>query len=32
MEVLDRDTYPEACVDEAINCCPADCIHWEEQS
>ncbi len=32
MEVLDRDTYPEDCVDEAINCCPTDCIQWEESS
>lgn len=30
MEVLDLDSYPEDCVDEAINCCPADCIQWQE--
>jgi ferredoxin len=30
IEVLDHDGYPEDCVQEAINCCPADCITWEE--
>jgi ferredoxin len=28
--VAERDTYPELGVDEAIRCCPADCIYWEE--
>lgn len=30
IEVLDLATYPEECVQEAINCCPSDCIAWEE--
>jgi ferredoxin len=29
-EVLDLPSYPEECVQEAINCCPTDCISWEE--
>ncbi len=31
IEVADLDSYPEDCVEEAINCCPADCIAWQEQ-
>jgi ferredoxin len=30
IEVADLDEYPEACVEEAIRFCPADCIVWEE--
>ncbi len=30
IEVIDLPAYPEACVDEAIQCCPTDCIRWEE--
>jgi len=29
IEVADLADYPEACVDEAIKICPADCIAWE---
>lgn len=30
IEVAALDSYPEECVQEAINCCPTDCIAWEE--
>lgn len=30
IEVLEQDVYPQDCVEEAISCCPADCIRWEE--
>jgi len=30
IEVAPRDVYPEDCIQEAINCCPAQCIGWEE--
>ena len=30
VEVVDSMSYPEDCIQEAINCCPADCIAWEE--
>jgi len=30
IEVAELSEYPEACVREAINLCPADCIAWEE--
>ena len=30
MEIAEMDEYPEDCVQEAINCCPTDCIDWEE--
>jgi ferredoxin len=30
IEIADLDGYPEECVQEAINCCPTDCITWEE--
>jgi ferredoxin len=30
IEVADLDVYPRACIEEAINCCPTDCIFWEE--
>ncbi len=30
IEVAPMDSYPEDCVDEAINCCPTDCIQWEK--
>lgn len=29
--VVDMELYPEACVNEAIKTCPADCIAWEER-
>ncbi len=29
IEVADLPEYPEDCVEEAINCCPTDCIQWE---
>ena len=29
--VADMDTYPQACVEEAIKYCPEDVISWEEQ-
>jgi ferredoxin len=32
IEVIDLPAYAEACVQEAIKCCPADCISWEEVS
>jgi ferredoxin len=32
IEVIDLPAYPEECVQEAIKCCPADCISWEEAS
>jgi len=31
IEVIERETYPEAAVDEAIKYCPEDCIDWEER-
>ena len=31
IEVIELDTYPEACVNEGIKYCPEDCISWEEQ-
>jgi ferredoxin len=27
--VVEREAYPEACVDEAIKYCPVDAIAWE---
>lgn len=30
IEVADLPEYPEDCVQEAINCCPTDCIFWEK--
>lgn len=30
IEVAALEAYPEECVQEAINCCPSDCIAWEE--
>ena len=30
LEIAEMDEYPEDCVQEAINCCPTDCIDWEE--
>jgi ferredoxin len=32
IELEDRDGYPEECVEDAIRCCPAHCITWEEDS
>lgn len=31
IEVVDLESYPQACVDEAIKDCPEDCITWEER-
>lgn len=28
--ISDLETYPDACVDDAIRNCPAKCISWEE--
>jgi ferredoxin len=30
IEVLELDAYPEECIEEAMRCCPAQCISWEE--
>ncbi len=30
IEVVQMTFYPEDCIQEAINCCPTDCIWWEE--
>ena len=30
IEVIERSSYPEIEVDEAIKNCPADCIAWEK--
>jgi ferredoxin len=30
IEVADLDSFPEECIQEAINCCPTDCISWED--
>ena len=30
IEVQDLDQYPEDEIQEVINCCPKDCITWEE--
>jgi ferredoxin len=30
IEVVEADSYPEDGVQEAMNCCPASCITWEE--
>lgn len=32
IEVMELSEYPEDCVREAINVCPADCIEWERVS
>jgi ferredoxin len=29
IEVIDLETYPEACVAEAVKYCPEDAIAWE---
>ncbi len=31
IEVIELGEYPVDEVDEAIKCCPADCISWIEQ-
>ncbi len=31
IEVEQMDDYPMDCVDEAINCCPTNCIQWKNQ-
>jgi len=31
IEVIDLETYPRECVDEAIKYCPQDCIAWESE-
>jgi len=30
IEVIERISYPEIEVDEAIKYCPEDCIYWED--
>ncbi len=30
IEVASLSSYPEACIEEAINCCRSGCIRWEE--
>lgn len=30
IEVASLELYPEACIEEAINCCRSDCISWED--
>jgi len=30
VEVVEKECYPEAEVDDAIKNCPQDCIHWED--
>jgi len=30
IEVIELSSYPEIEVEEAIKCCPEDCIYWEE--
>jgi len=30
IEVLEGGIESEECIQEAINCCPSDCIAWEE--
>ena len=30
IEVAELPEHPEECVQEAMNCCPADCITWDE--
>jgi ferredoxin len=29
--VAELNDYPEQDVDEAIKCCPADCIYWQKE-
>ncbi len=31
IEVVENDSFPEDRVNEAISCCPEDCIYWEEE-
>lgn len=30
IEVIEKKSYPEQLVDEAIKNCPADCIEWDD--
>jgi ferredoxin len=30
IEVIERSSYPETEVNEAIKYCPEDCIYWEK--
>jgi ferredoxin len=30
IEIMDLPEYPEEKIQEAINCCPRDCIAWED--
>lgn len=30
IEIIERTSYPEIEVDEAIKYCPEDCIYWED--
>jgi ferredoxin len=29
--VITPESGPEECIDEAIETCPVECIHWEEK-
>jgi ferredoxin len=31
IDVAVLQSYPVSLVDEAIQCCPADCIDWQEE-
>ncbi|MBW1974677.1 MAG: ferredoxin [Deltaproteobacteria bacterium] len=28
IDVIERESYSEEAINEAIACCPSDCIHW----
>ncbi len=32
IEVVELSVYPQACVEDAMMMCPADCISWEEEA
>jgi len=31
VEVTELKDYPELEINDAIKCCPTDCIYWEEE-
>ena len=31
VEVTEVTNYPELEINDAIKCCPTDCIYWEEE-
>jgi ferredoxin len=31
VEVTEVTDYPELEINDAIKCCPTDCIYWEEE-